>query len=74
MEFINIIHVFQDTGGAGICQMMFSSSLVAIAGSGEGQSPRKVLIMNTKVIESIYLMLCSYVLCSVFHLERNCYL
>ena len=39
----------QDTGGAGICQMMFSSSLVAIAGSGDGQSPRKVLILNTKV-------------------------
>lgn len=39
-----------DEGGAGICEMMFSSSLVAIAGIGEPPtfSPRKLRILNTK--------------------------
>ena len=45
-KFITLLAV----GGVGICQMMFSSSLVAISGSGDGGlSPRKVIILNTKV-------------------------
>lgn len=41
-------------GGASICEMMFCSSLVATAGSGESTatSPRKVHIINTKVEQS----------------------
>ena len=37
-------------GGSGICEMMFSSSLVAIAGIGEPStfSPRRLRILNTK--------------------------
>lgn len=37
--------------GASICEMMFCSSLVATAGSGESSttSPRRVNIINTKV-------------------------
>ena len=43
-------------GGATICEMMFCSSLVATAGSGESTttSPRKVHIINTKVIHSLF--------------------
>jgi autophagy-related protein 18 len=40
----------QEDGAAGICEMLFSSSLVAIAGAGEPPSfsPRKLQIINTK--------------------------
>lgn len=40
-----------EEGGAGICEMMFASSIVAIAGTGEPAtfSPRKLRIFNTKV-------------------------
>lgn len=43
--------IFLVQGGASICEMMFCSSLVATAGSGESTttSPRKVHIINTKV-------------------------
>lgn len=39
-----------EDGAAGICEMLFSSSLVAIAGAGEPPSfsPRKLQIINTK--------------------------
>jgi autophagy-related protein 18 len=40
-----------EDGGAGICEMLFASSLVAISGIGEPStfSPRKLRILNTKV-------------------------
>lgn len=39
-----------EDGAAGICEMLFSSTLVAIAGAGEPPafSPRKLQIINTK--------------------------
>lgn len=39
-----------EDGAAGICEMLFSSSLVALAGAGEPPSfsPRKLQIVNTK--------------------------
>jgi len=40
----------QNIGGVGICEMLFSSSLVAVVGSGSDPSlsPRRLHIMNTK--------------------------
>lgn len=50
-------------GGAAICEMMFCSSLVATAGSGESTttSPRKVHIINTKVqLDYVYFGIYSF--------------
>ena len=41
-----------EDGGAAICEMLFASSLVAVVGSGDPEtfSPRKLQIINTKVL------------------------
>lgn len=45
----------QDMGGIGLCEMLFSSSLVSVVGSGDDPSlsPRKLLIVNTKTQKTL---------------------
>lgn len=44
-----VVNFFVVEGGVALCEMLFSSSLVAVVGSGEqpDRSPRKLKLYNT---------------------------